>query len=458
MHSCFLPHWCCLREFPRDVSLPPALLRCVCASCVCFVCVPSRVQTWCCRRACYRSCLQGLSPHSARSAHLHLDATLPSATHGGEWHTLAWAQVVGAGVQAEEHRGRSSQLQQQRAFAVNCSIPPPALLTRPCVCVFVSSIFPMSASSSLSRIEFALNSAEASSAGSTASASSSVAASLKSGFGAVGNWLGTATSNTASTNGRLPSPGGATNAAGSATALASSAAATASATASKAATKASAAASKAGHQAKEFFSLMSSKVTGKEHVPAPLPPAVESTAGDVEEGGEGKSLIPSSDPGGPVSGLAAQFSNELSALTTLSWRNRMLAFFMSATAGLVMLCLSFMHVSLIFIGMPGKFALSYALANIFLMSASMFLVGPSKQLSQMFGPERFMVSSVYLSSLALLFYVTWAFNYFIVVLPVLVIQLVSLLAYVASYVPFGQTALTRICRWTLGRQLSFLSS
>jgi hypothetical protein len=43
------------------------------------------------------------------------------------------------------------------------------------------------------------------------------------------------------------------------------------------------------------------------------------------------------------------------------------------------------------------------------------------------------------------------------VLPVLLVQLVSLLAYVASYIPFGQGMLTRICRWTLGRQLNFLA-
>jgi len=203
-------------------------------------------------------------------------------------------------------------------------------------------------------------------------------------------------------------------------------------------------------------------VTGKEHVPSAPPAAAAAaepnTGGDIEEG---KTLLPSpssAPTGGPLRRLASQFSEEFSALTTLSWRNRMIAFVFCALAGCMMLGLSFMYVSLIFLGSPAKFAISYALANLFLLGSSLFLVGPSKQLAQMFQPERAVVSGVYLASLLLLFYVSFAWGYFFVVLPVLAVQLVALLAYVASYVPFGQGMLTRICRWTLGRQLTFLSA
>jgi hypothetical protein len=116
-----------------------------------------------------------------------------------------------------------------------------------------------------------------------------------------------------------------------------------------------------------------------------------------------------------------------------------------------------MYISLIFLGAPAKFAFSYAMANLFLLGSSCFLVGPAKQLAQMFGSERALVSGVYVGSLLLLFYVCFAWSYFFVVLPVLLVQLVSLLAYVTSYIPFGQGMLTRICRWTLGRQLNFLA-
>ena len=172
-------------------------------------------------------------------------------------------------------------------------------------------------------------------------------------------------------------------------------------------------------------------MTGKEHVPAALP----SSGADIEEG---STLLPSGDPGGPTSGLAAQFNAEFSALTSLSWRQRLVAFAMCLTCGLVMLSLSFMYLSLVFVGAPAKFSLCYAMANMFLLASSLFLVGPTKQLSQMFSAQRAPVSAVYLSSLLLLFYVSWQWRSFFIVVPVLIVQFASLAAYVLSYVPFGQ--------------------
>ena len=289
----------------------------------------------------------------------------------------------------------------------------------------------MSASSSLSRLEFVLNSVEmkeqqfngGNQATSGAAMGSGVAKSISS---FLPSWGGGTKSLPAPAG--LSSPGGG---GGGATGTGAAAAASASALASSAAASAQHAAARVGHSASEWFGQLSAKVTGKEHVPAALP----SSGADIEEG---STLLPSADPGGPTSGLAAQFNAEFSALTSLSWRQRLVAFAMCVTCGLVMLSLSFMYLSLVFVGAPAKFSLCYAMANMFLLASSLFLVGPTKQLSQMFSAQRAPVSAVYLSSLLLLFYVSWQWRSFFIVVPVLIIQFASLAAYVLSYVPFGQ--------------------
>jgi hypothetical protein len=241
----------------------------------------------------------------------------------------------------------------------------------------------------------------------------------------VPSWLGGGSSSGAKS---LPAPAGTSS---------NSAAASASAAASSAAASASAAAQKVSSAASEWFGVLSAKVQGRDPPPTTNTPAVdlESGAGGGEAGSRG---LLSTDPGGATSGLSAQFSSELNALTTLSWKQRLIAFMMSLTVGLVMLFLAFSFLPMVFVGAPAKFAISYALANFLLLGSSCFLVGPSKQLAQMFNGDRALPSSIYIGSLVLTFYVAWQYRSFFIVVPVLVIQFISLAVYVMSYVPFGQ--------------------
>lgn len=271
----------------------------------------------------------------------------------------------------------------------------------------------MSASSSLSRLEFVLNNADPAHASNTATSNSSLSS-------IVPSWL-TGGSKSAT----LPAPAASSSASTSAAAAASSAAASV-----------AGAASAVGTSANQWFHALSAKVQGKEHVPASSSVDLESGAGGGEASSRG---LLSNDPGGASSGLAAQFSSEWSALTSLSWKQRLIAFCMCATVGCVMLFMAFSFLPMVFLGAPAKFAISYALGNFFLLGSSCFLVGPSKQLSQMFQPDRAVVSGVYLGSLVLTFYTAWQYRSFFVVVPVLLIQFTSLLFYVMSYVPFGQS-------------------
>lgn len=364
-------------------------------------------------------------------------------------------RVIGADSAEEEQPTRGWMLDRStRLHVCVCFAPDP--LSPPFLPSPPLALLRMSASSSLSRLEFVLSSSAEADRAHTAGSGSGGSGSSSNGGGPGGlvammpTWLGGSGAAAAprANGGGLPQP------AGGSSASASGAAASASALASSAAASASHAAARVSSKTSAWFGQLSSKVTGREYVPA-SEPAVPSSSGDIEEG---STLLPSSDPGGATSSLASAFSSELSVLTTLSWRQRLMGFGFSLAAGSLMLGLAFMYLPLVFLGAPAKFALSYALGNAFLIGSSLFLVGPAKQLAQMFAPGRSLVSAVYLSSLVLLFYVSWQWRSFLIVVPVLVVQVASLTAYLMSYIPFGQAMLARIWGWTVGRQLSALTS
>ena len=99
---------------------------------------------------------------------------------------------------------------------------------------------------------------------------------------------------------------------------------------------------------------------------------------------------------------------EIAALASLSWQQRMMAFVGCCVVGGIMMFMALSFLPMVFLGMPTKFALSYALANFALLGASCFLVGPTKQLQQMCSPGRALPSCAYGGSLVLLMYVIWA--------------------------------------------------
>eukprot|EP01083_Nonionella_stella_P256277 878552_1 len=129
-------------------------------------------------------------------------------------------------------------------------------------------------------------------------------------------------------------------------------------------------------------------------------------------------------------------NNERQLLDTtcfdLSYHQRIAGFLMSIFAGVAFLGLSF---TLMII--PRKFALCYAFANISFCMSTIFLVGPKKQLQQMFSENRFVLSAVYLSSLGLVLFLALSGFSFVLIVPALIIQFVALAFYIISYLPFG---------------------
>jgi hypothetical protein len=125
---------------------------------------------------------------------------------------------------------------------------------------------------------------------------------------------------------------------------------------------------------------------------------------------------------------------------TLDWTQRLILFSLSLFAGLLMLGLSFTFLPGILLGGSAKFALSYALSNVFLLFSSVFLVGIRSQFESMTSNNRTLISSVYLFSLLSVIYCSIAFQSMFLIVPLLIIQFLALLSYVLSYFPYGVTA------------------
>ena len=98
---------------------------------------------------------------------------------------------------------------------------------------------------------------------------------------------------------------------------------------------------------------------------------------------------------------------------------------------------------------PEKFAIPYALGNVVALFGTSFLVGPKNQCKKMFAKTRIVGTIVYLITLVATITVSLlpAFSgqgYVIIVL--LVIQMMALFWYCASYIPFARKMIINIAK------------
>ena len=98
---------------------------------------------------------------------------------------------------------------------------------------------------------------------------------------------------------------------------------------------------------------------------------------------------------------------------------------------------------------PRKFAVTYTLGNILSMGSTLFLVGPAKQLSNMFSSrDRSIAVTVFLSTMILTLYVALGLHSTLLALPCILVQTVAMIWYLLSYIPW----LKNIVLSMLGRQ------
>lgn len=130
----------------------------------------------------------------------------------------------------------------------------------------------------------------------------------------------------------------------------------------------------------------------------------------------------------------------------LSYMQRMTGFAMSLVGGVVMLLLGFTYFPMVLIGMPQKFAFTYAMANVLLLTSSCFMVGPKKQVENMLQRHRALAALAWLASTIGLLYTVWRMRFVLYVGSAFVLQVLSLLMYIGTYLPWGNKWIAWILR------------
>mmetsp|Transcript_1422 Transcript_1422/g.2028 ORF Transcript_1422/g.2028 Transcript_1422/m.2028 type:complete len:211 (-) Transcript_1422:202-834(-) len=138
--------------------------------------------------------------------------------------------------------------------------------------------------------------------------------------------------------------------------------------------------------------------------------------------------------------------NQVDAFFEMSYMQRMAGFIMTLIAGLVMMGLASMYLPMVLIGMPQKFAFTYAISNLLLLTSSCFMVGPKKQIENMMQSHRAFAAVGWLTSTLGLLYVVWRMRFFVYVATALSVQIICLLYYVGTYLPWGNTWITYIIK------------
>ncbi|KAL6053842.1 T-box transcription factor TBX19 [Balamuthia mandrillaris] len=151
----------------------------------------------------------------------------------------------------------------------------------------------------------------------------------------------------------------------------------------------------------------------------------------------------------PEPTLWAELSAELNERTTLSYKHRLMGFGICLGLGFLCLLLSIMFVQTLLVS-PAPFALLYSVGNVLFLASTMFLVGPVKQVKNMFSPVRLVATIIYLASLGLTLFVVFTSRAAILVALFVIIQFCALIWYAASYIPYARTCIFNTCKSCFG--------
>ncbi|XP_055321197.1 vesicle transport protein SFT2B [Sitodiplosis mosellana] len=129
---------------------------------------------------------------------------------------------------------------------------------------------------------------------------------------------------------------------------------------------------------------------------------------------------------------------DIDEFTTLSWSTRLRGFCVCFVIGIIFSLLGSLMLLLHF-GMT-RFAIFYTLGNVVSMASTCFLVGPMKQMKNMFSEKRFIASIiVIISFICTLMAAIW-FKKGLLALVCIVIQSIAMTWYSLSYIPYARSA------------------
>ncbi|KAF9085150.1 hypothetical protein BGX29_004683 [Mortierella sp. GBA35] len=121
----------------------------------------------------------------------------------------------------------------------------------------------------------------------------------------------------------------------------------------------------------------------------------------------------------------------------LSWFQRMAGFAICVAGGLACFMIAFFVGLPLFFLKPSKFATSFTLGSILLMTSFALLKGPAAHLKALMSRERLPFTGAYLGSMIFVLYSSLVLNNQVLTIIGTVIEILALLYYFTSYSPFS---------------------
>ena len=122
----------------------------------------------------------------------------------------------------------------------------------------------------------------------------------------------------------------------------------------------------------------------------------------------------------------------------LDLKTRFLGFIISFVVGIFMMISSISQLFTLALGGQRWFALWYTCGNLVCLSSTFFLMGPKKQCENMMKPERKLTSMILFISMALCLILAFTGVSKLIIMLFIIVQFISLLWYVLSYIPGAQ--------------------
>ncbi|UZJ52495.1 hypothetical protein CBS101457_001815 [Exobasidium rhododendri] len=169
----------------------------------------------------------------------------------------------------------------------------------------------------------------------------------------------------------------------------------------------------------------------------------DSRPGNANTGGAGSYLSTISNSiSGYVPLRSAERSNEEEAYLSLSRWERFLGFLACLAGSAVCFMFSFIFLNpIILAARPHKFALAFSMGSLLFMVGFSLLSGPLTHLKHILSKERLPFSSAYFGSLGLTIYFALGPRWLLPTLAAAIVQVLSLITYLAAYFPGGTTTL-----------------
>ena len=162
--------------------------------------------------------------------------------------------------------------------------------------------------------------------------------------------------------------------------------------------------------------------------------------GAPQEPGSGSSIMSS------WLGNGEQEEEDPCSYFALSWRQRMMGFAICFALGTV---ISVMSAFLVF--NPAKFALPYTLGNVLSLLSTGFLVGPSRAVRYMCAPIRRVAACIYFGAIICTLVSALVLHKKLLTALFVVVQFSAYLWFIASYVPYGRTLLSKCFASLMGQ-------